>query len=174
MKKYIFILLASLFTTVIVNAQARPASEVLAAARQQAARENKKVLVIFHASWCVWCRKMDSSLADRSISAFFNRNYVITHLTIMESADKKNLENPGAMEIYTSQGGNDAQGIPFWIIYDKDGNVLADSQVSPGKNSGCPATKEEVQHLVEVLRRTSDMTPAQLALVEARFRKNDL
>jgi len=33
---------------------------------------------------------------------------------------------------------------------------------------------DEVQHLVEVLRRTSDMTPAQLALVEARFRKNDL
>ncbi len=34
---------------------------------QQAAAENKNVFIIFHASWCGWCHKMDTSMNDQSV-----------------------------------------------------------------------------------------------------------
>lgn len=129
-------------------------------------------MVIFHASWCGWCHKMDTSLNDPSVKSFFDKNYVITHLTIDESPDKKILENPGAKALNEKWGGKD-QGIPFWVIMDKDGKVLADSQREPGKNVGCPATTEEVAHFINVLKKTSSITVEEIMAVEKRFRRNE-
>ncbi len=75
----------------ISKAQQTPSADiVLKEARAKAAKENKKLMVIFHASWRIWCHKMDTSLNDPFVKAFFDKNYVITHLTIDESKDKKN------------------------------------------------------------------------------------
>ncbi|WP_353097987.1 thioredoxin domain-containing protein [Empedobacter brevis] len=43
--------------TGIVNAQT--ATEILTKAQNQAKVENKNVFLIFHASWCGWCKKME-------------------------------------------------------------------------------------------------------------------
>ena len=115
---------------------------------------------------------MDASLDDPSVKTYFDNNFVITHLTIDESADKKNLENPGAAALNKKWGGEN-QGIPFWVIMDKDGSILADSQVQPGKNVGCPATNEEVAHFINVLKKTSSITDEEITAVEARFRRNE-
>jgi thioredoxin-related protein len=173
MKKYLAILALLFLFLVNGNAQKIPSADaVLKEARAKAAKENKKVMVIFHASWCGWCHKMDASLNDPSVKAFFDKNYIITHLTIQESKDKKNLENPGAEELNKKWGGEN-QGIPFWVIMDKDGTILADSQIEPGKNVGCPATGEEVAHFIKVLKKTSSITNEQIAAVEKRFRRNE-
>lgn len=172
MKKYLLILLVSTFSIAVQAQQVLSADAVLKEAYAQAAKENKKVMIIFHASWCVWCHKMDSSLNDPSVKSFFDKNYVIRHLTILEAPAKKNLENPGAMELLSKYHGND-QGIPFWLLFDKNGNLLGDSEVKPGVNSGCPASKEEVAHFINVLQKTSSITNEQIAAVEKRFRKNE-
>lgn len=170
-KSFLFILIS--FVALISVAQQTPSADaVLKEARAKAARENKKVMVIFHASWCGWCKKMDASLNDPSVKDFFDKNYVITHLTIDESPDKKNLENPGAAELNKKWGGEN-QGIPFWVVMDKDGSILADSQIEPGKNVGCPATEEEVAHFIKVLKKTSSINEEQIAAVEKRFRRNE-
>jgi thioredoxin-related protein len=148
------------------------ADKVLKEARTQAAKEDKKVMVIFHASWCGWCRKMDTSLNDPAVKTFFDKNYIITHLTIDESEGNKHLENPGAKALNEKWGGKD-QGIPFWVIMDKDGKILADSQREPGKNVGCPATAEEVAHFINVLKKTSSINDKEIAAVQERFRKNE-
>jgi hypothetical protein len=83
---------------------------------------------MFHASWCGWCHKMDTSLNDASVKKFFDDNFVIRHLVVFESKGKENLENPGALEMLTKYDGKD-QGIPFWLIFDKDENFLADSRM---------------------------------------------
>ena len=81
----------------IGNAQSpASATDVLKEAYQQAAKENKNVFVIFHASWCGWCHKMDKSMNDPICKKFFDDNYIIRHLVVDEAKDKKNLENPGA------------------------------------------------------------------------------
>jgi thioredoxin-related protein len=166
-------LLAVLSFALIGNAQQTPsAAVVLKEARAKAAKENKNVMVIFHASWCGWCHKMDTSLNDASVKTFFDKNYVITHLTVSESDNKKNLENPGAEILFDSLAGKNS-GIPFWFIMNKDGKILADSQTEPGNNVGCPATAEEVAHFIKVLKRTSSITAEQIAAVEKRFRKNE-
>jgi thioredoxin-related protein len=168
-----FLFLSMLCFVAFVSAQQIPSADaILKEAREQAAKENKKVMVVFHASWCGWCRKMDTSLNDPSVKSFFDKNYVITHLTIDESPDKKNLENPGAQILNEKWGGKD-QGIPFWVIMDKDGKILADSQREARKNVGCPATAEEVAHFIKVLKKTSSITNEEIAAVEKRFRRNE-
>lgn len=72
------LVLAMTVAVSVANAQsAKPASEILDAAYKTAAKEKKNVFVIFHASWCVWCHKMDTAMNDASVKAFFDKNYVI-------------------------------------------------------------------------------------------------
>ena len=155
------------------------ADEILNKAYQQAANENKNVFVIFHASWCGWCHKMDKSMNDTVCKKFFDDNYVIAHLVVDESKDKKALENPGSSELRTKYYG-DEQGIPFWLVFDKAGKLLADSKMraagagpDKGANTGCPANAEEVAYFIQVLKKTSNLNAEQLELIRKRFRENE-
>lgn len=170
-----------LMAVVSLKAQQNPASakDIMREACQQAVKENKNVFVMFHASWCVWCHRMDTSMNDAVCKKFFEDSYVIRHLVVDESAAKKNLETPGAAEMKTKFNG-DGQGIPFWLVFDKDGNLLADSKMrkegegpEKGDNAGCPATEKEVDFFIEVLKKTSSITKEQIAIIRKRFREND-
>ncbi|MEI2738220.1 MAG: thioredoxin family protein [Chitinophagaceae bacterium] len=179
--KHNFLLLLMFTALVSVKGQeAVPsAADVLKIAYQQAAKENKNVLMMFHASWCGWCHRMDKSLNDEACKKFFDDNYIITHLVVDETKDKKNLENPGAAELKIKYNG-DGQGIPFWLVLDKEGNLLSDSKIrkegegpDKGENTGCPATEEEVDFFISVLKKTSSITNDQLEIIRKRFREND-
>ena len=181
MKRRTSLLLALSLVSFCASAQQRPPSvdQVMQEATRQAAGEKKNVLIIFHASWCGWCRKMDSSINDLSCKKFFDDNYVIRHLVVNESADKKNLENPGVYQFRAKYNGNDL-GLPSWLIFDKDGNLLADSQIRPpganfntqGENIGCPATQKEIAYFIEALTKTSHLSTSQQAAIEKRFAQN--
>lgn len=149
------------------------AEEVLTPAYAQAKKEKKNVLLMYHASWCGWCRKMDSSLLSKDVRPLIDKFYVTAHLTVHESETKKGLENPGAQALYDKHGGEALKSLPYWLILDEDGNVLANSQYQPGKNTGCPATEAEVAYFISVLRKTSSLTDQQLGVVEKRFRQNE-
>jgi thiol-disulfide isomerase/thioredoxin len=181
MKTKILLLVAAMILTSAAYSQStpEPASKILADAYKQAAKEKKNVMVIFHASWCGWCKKMDASIDDPSCKAFFDRSYVIVHLTILEPKEKKNLENPGAEDIFNTNGGKGG-GIPYFLIYDKKGKLLADSKFKPAKaaadaapsNIGCPAADDEVAAFIEILKKTSKITDSEIQAVSERFKKN--
>lgn len=145
---------------------------VLQPALSKAKATGKNVMLIFHASWCGWCRKMDASLNDSSIKPLVDKNYEIVHLTVYESPPKKHLENEGALAFLKKHGG-DEKGLPYWYILDGNGNVLANAEISPGKNSGCPASEEEVAYFISVLKRTASLTAEELDMVRKRFRQNE-
>ncbi len=155
------------------------ADAVLKEAYTQATKEHKKVMVLFHASWCGWCKKMEASLNDPAIKKSFDDNYVIKWLVVLESKGKENLENPGAMDLLTKHNGAKS-GIPFWLVYDANGTLLADSQMrpagasldTPGDNIGCPASEKEVTAFTDILKATSNIKEPQLAMIHARFLKN--
>ncbi len=152
------------------------ATELLKEDCSKAAKENKKVFVMFHASWCGWCHKMDSSMNAADCKQFFDDNFVIRHFVVDESANKKSLETPGAAEFRTQYGG-DGQGIPYWLIFDKDGKLLADSKrpdenTGKGVNVGCPANPEEVDYFIEVLKKTTNPGLKLLETIRNRFNKN--
>src|SRR5476649_1027405 len=72
---------------------------ILSEAYKTAAKEHKNVFIIFHASWCGWCHKMDSAMNSAACKNLFDGQYVIRHLVVLESKDKVALENPGAMDL---------------------------------------------------------------------------
>lgn len=190
MKRILILIVVVFFFNLVMKAQASPslqitevtatsASEIMDAAYQQAAKENKNVFVIFHASWCGWCKKMDKSMNDPACKDFFYNNYVIAHLVVEESKDKKNLENPGAAELKEQYNGKE-QGLPYWLVFDKDGKLLSDSKMrkedegaDKGANTGCPASEDEVAFLINVLKKTSSMGDKELEIISKRFREND-
>jgi thiol-disulfide isomerase/thioredoxin len=173
------LLLVGSITSLFAQKAPASADEIMKEAFAVAKKQNKKVLVMFHASWCGWCHKMDTSLNDASVKKFFDDNFVIRHLVVAESDGKKNLENPGGQDMLEKYEGKD-QGIPFWLIFDKDENFLADSRmktlvngVEKLQNTGCPASKEEVEYFIEVLKKTTTLTEDQLQKIRTRFRRND-
>jgi len=122
---------------------------------------------------------MDASINDPACKAYFDKSYVIVHLTILESKDKKNLENPGAEDIFNENGGK-GSGIPYFLIYDKKGKLLADSKMkyaakgpdAAPSNMGCPAQDDEVAAFVEILKKTSKISDGEIQAVTERFKKN--
>ena len=180
MKASTLLLTGFLFLSIIGKSQApEPADAILKEAGSVAAKENKNVFVLFHASWCGWCHKMDTAMNDNSVKRFFTDNYVIRHLVVYESKGKENLENPGALDLLKKYKG-DEKGIPYWLIFDKNGKLLADSKLRPdggglesGDNTGCPASEKEVAHFVKVLKETSSLKDDELSVIEKRFRENE-
>ncbi|WP_313580698.1 thioredoxin family protein [Chishuiella sp.] len=135
----------------IVNAQT--ATEILTKAENQAKIENKNVFLIFHASWCGWCKKMEKNMDDPAVKTYFDSNYVKAFITVQERGEKKNLETPGGDILNEKLGGKD-QGLPFWVILDAKGKVLEDSRVN-GENLGGPSSADEVASLITKLEKTS-------------------
>jgi thioredoxin-related protein len=60
------------------------ANDVVKDACREAAASHKKVLILFHASWCHWCRKLDTLLSSPDCKDLFGQSYVIRHLTVMD------------------------------------------------------------------------------------------
>ncbi len=153
-----------------------PAKEILSKAYNQAAAQKKNVLLMFHASWCGWCHKMDSSINNPAVRQFFKDNYIITHLVVHESDNKQHLENEGAAQLLREYKAFD-QGIPFWVILDKDGKLLQDSFITNNDGStgiiGCPATENEIASFVKILRATSSINEEALKVIAAVFRMNE-
>jgi thiol-disulfide isomerase/thioredoxin len=175
--KVVLFFAALILSTSAFSQTPEPASKILADAYRQAEKEKKNVMVIFHASWCGWCKKFDAALQDPSCKAFFDKSFVFVHLTVLENGEKKNLENPGAAEIYNA---NKPGGIPYFIIYDKKGTLLGDSKFktpnaaadAAPSNMGCPAADEEVAAFVELLKKTSKINQSEIQAVTERFKKN--
>jgi hypothetical protein len=175
------IILLNILANITVFAQTKvlPAEVIVKDAVANAANTHKNVFVIFHASWCGWCHKMDNAMNDEKLKSFFDNNYIVVHLTVDESNDKKGLENPGAVELRKKYHGEE-QGLPYWVILDAKGNFLADAQLKSGNanadtkalNVGCPASNEEVTYFVKVLQKTSSLNNEQLTLIQERFLKN--
>ena len=151
------------------------AEELLKEACTRAGKANKKVMVIFTASWCGWCHRMKKNMEEADVKPFFNQQFETLLITVLESPDKKSLETPGGAVFFTKYGG-DGKGIPFWLVFDKNGNLLADSMKPDGSpegkaNTGCPYEKDEVAYFIEVLKKTTTLNEDQLRIISQRFIK---
>ena len=164
---FVAFLLVLLYTSSVFSQES--AATILEKATKQAKAENKHVFIMFHASWCGWCKKMDKNMQNKACMPFFNDNYIIDHLVVNESDDKKHLENPGAQQLLEKYKGTNA-GIAFWLIFDQNGKLLTNSLNAEGQNLGCPVTKEEVEVFIEKLKETSSLTQKQLDIIASVFK----
>ena len=170
--KKIFAFVVLLISVGLLHAQAPETTDtILQKAYIKAKVENKNVFVIFHASWCGWCKRLDASLNDVTTKKYFDENFVITHLVIQESKEKKNLENPGA-DVFLEKYKGTKEGLPFFVILDNKGNLIGDSFFN-GSNMGCPASEKEVAAFIALLTKTSKIDEKGLSVITERFRKNE-
>jgi thioredoxin-related protein len=179
MKIKLILLAGALIVTGLLRSQttSEPADKIVMAASRLAATENKNVMIVFHASWCGWCRKFEASISDSACKDFFERSYVVRYLTVLESEKNKNDENTGAIDLFNKYGGK-GSGLPYFLIFDDSGKLLANSKmkvtnpVEKEINIGCPASDQEVDAFIEIVKRTSKITDKEIAAIKERFKKN--
>ncbi|WP_313000064.1 thioredoxin family protein [Chryseobacterium gleum] len=130
----------------------------------------KNVLLIFHASWCKWCKMMEKNMDLPETKPIFDKRFVTAYIDVQERGDKKSLENPGGQELMNKYNGENA-GLPFWLILNPKGEVLADSFDAKGENLGSPATPEEVAIFIAKIEKSSKLNKEEAQTIEKVFVK---
>jgi thiol:disulfide interchange protein len=134
-----------------------PATTLLQAAQSSAKKQHKAVLVMFHASWCGWCKRLEAVMSRPEFKKMFEDNYTLVNLDVLEQKDKKvTLENPGGVE-YMKELGGETSGLPYYAFLDAKGKKLADSNVMPTQNPniGYPAAPEEIAAFMALIQKTA-------------------
>lgn len=153
-----------------LNFAQEKADIVLNKALKEAKAKKKNVLLVFHASWCGWCKMMEKNMNLPETKPLFEKNFVTAYLDVQERGEKKNLENPGGQEMMNKYKGQNA-GLPFWLVITPKGQVLADSFDEKGDNLGSPATPEEVHSFLVKLEKSSTLNKEELQTIEKVFVK---
>ncbi len=153
-----------------LNFAQEKADVVLKKALTEAKAGNKNVLLVFHASWCKWCKLMEHNMNLPETKPIFDKNFVTAYIDVQERGEKKALENPGGQEIMNKYKGQNA-GLPFWLILNPKGAVLADSFDQKGDNLGSPATPEEVQAFLTKLEKGAKLNEEQKQTIQNVFVK---
>ncbi len=125
MKKLFFL---SLFLVTIINATSQNWLTDLEEAKQEAAKKNQKIILVFQGSdWCAPCIKLDREIwSTDKFKSYANDNYVMLKADFprkkknaLPEAQQKN--NNQLAETYNKNG-----YFPFVVILDTTGKVLGE------------------------------------------------
>jgi len=151
------ILFASAALCAQVAEKPAPAPELVTKFVKNAAAADKKTIVAFHASWCGWCKRLESYLEMPDIKPIIDKYYSVLWLTVNERESNKALENPGADSFLKKWTNGVNTGIPFYVVLDSKEEVLASSilPLKPGDkpgNIGFPGDETERKAFISFLK----------------------
>ena len=89
----------------------------IAAASTEAAKERKRVLLIFGANWCYDCHVLDATFRSKEFAPLVKANYVVVHINIGDEGKDNN-------DLASSFGVGLDRGIPSLAVLDPDGKVV--------------------------------------------------
>jgi thioredoxin 1 len=89
----------------------------ITAASTQAAKEHKRVLLIFGANWCYDCHVLDATFRSKEFAAIVKANYVVVHINIGDEGKDNN-------DLAKQFGVGLDRGIPSLAVLDPDGKVV--------------------------------------------------
>ncbi len=156
-------------------AQPPSAASVLASAEAAAAAQHKAVFLIFHASWCGWCHKLDAYLEAPANKAIVDRYFVQARLDVQEHGEQQKLENPGGGATMERVAGGQA-GLPYFAFLNEKGGTIVNS-TRPGdsaaktENIGFPDKPYEIDWFLKMIRMAAPaMTAAEAQVLEDSLR----
>ena len=129
------------------NNDALSKDEVMSRAFEEAEKENKHIILIFHTNWCDYCKMYIDAFSTEESKIFFDRSYIITSLIPMGN---ENIKNEGAMSYFNNLLDNDNLGFPYTFILDSEGNKLEEY-------SGYPTSLERINSLISILNKFSTL-----------------
>lgn len=97
-----------------------PTSEARAeikSAEAEAAREHKRVLVVFGANWCYDCHVLDTTLRSTEFRSLVDSNYVVVHINTGDEG-KDNNDLAGELGVALDHG------IPALAVLEPSGKVI--------------------------------------------------
>jgi hypothetical protein len=105
----------------------------LQAAYAKAAKEHKRVLVVFGANWCYDCHVLDSTFRSAAFKTLVDGNYVVVHINIGDEGQDNN-------DIAAQYGIPLDRGVPNLAVVDPKGRQVvarqsdftATSRIGPG------------------------------------------
>jgi thiol-disulfide isomerase/thioredoxin len=147
---------------------------ILRVAMTKVMATDKNILITFNASWCIWCKWLETALESPEVKPIMEKYYIIAKLDVKEFGKKiQMLENPGGQQLLDDLGGSKS-GLPFIAVLNKKGTMLANSNMMPKKqNIGYPASKEQIAAFLQLLKKTAPrMTDKQATLISTYLKKN--
>ncbi len=168
------VLCICLATSFAQGAAPDPAQILVNNAVAKAQGSDKHVLIIFRATWCKWCVRLEKAFENPQIGKIIDEHFVVATLNVFERGDKvQTFENPGAREIIARYGNKDS-GLPFLAFLDAKGTLIANSNVMPAQqNIGYPGSKDEIVAFIRLLKKAAPrMTKAQQSVISSYFKQN--
>ncbi len=113
----------------------------LKAAERAAARENKRVLVVFGANWCYDCHVLDATFRSNGFAALVQANYVVVHINIGDEGHDNN-------DLAARLGVALERGVPSLAVLEPNGTVVV-AQKNGEFESTVKIGPEEVRAFLE-------------------------
>ena len=119
----------------------KEAEAELKAALGEAAKEHKRVLVVFGANWCYDCHVLDTTFHSLEFAPLVNANYVVVHISVGDEGKDNN-------DLAARLGVALDHGIPSLAVLDPDGKVVV-AQKSGEFESTVKIGPEDVRAFLE-------------------------
>lgn len=138
------------------------AKQVLSTAVSHATKSEKKVLLVFGAPSCGWCRKLEAILHNDTVSPVMFKDYFVAKIDLSTQQGAQELETK-----YRTQGSG---GIPWFAVLDAKAQAIMTADSPSIGNVGCPAKPEEIAWFQEVVAKTATrITPEERATLGEAF-----
>ncbi len=86
-------------------------------AEEKAAKDHKRLLLVFGANWCFDCHVLDLAFHGKDLAPIIDANYEVVHVDIGPDG-KKNADVAGQFDVSLNKG------VPTMAVVDPDGKVL--------------------------------------------------
>jgi len=102
---------------VSLYSEPRAAETELKAALAKAAKEHKRVLVVFGGNWCYDCHVLDATFRSKAFATLVDANYVVVHINVGEEGKDNN-------QLAARLGVALDKGVPSLGVLEPDGTVV--------------------------------------------------